>query len=245
VKSNVSSGNTGDHFAVRVSKAKPKRRAAGSTRRLRVPKRPASYHHGSLRQALLRAAERILERDGIQALTRRAAAREAGVSHAAQKNHFGDMTGLLSDLAAVGFQRIAAAMQASLRDTDSAGERLQAVGRGYVSFARAHPGLFRLMYRSERLDMSRPGLREAVAASGRVLHSAVGAVREESLGGTLTLAQAAHVASAWSLVHGFATLLLDGPLQRLMSQLPPGADPEALLQAMLDASTLKSMERWQ
>jgi len=46
-------------------------------------------------------------------------------------------------------------------------------------------------------------------------------------------------------VHGFATLLLDGPLQRLMSQLPPGADPEALLQAMLDASTLKSMERWQ
>jgi AcrR family transcriptional regulator len=235
----------GDHFAVRVSKAKPKRRATGSKRKVRVAKRPASYHHGSLRQALLRAAERILERDGIQALTRRAAAREAGVSHAAQKNHFGDMTGLLSDLAAIGFQRIAAAMQESLRDSSSPGERLEAVGRGYVSFARAHPGLFRLMYRSERLDMNHPALREAVAASGRVLHSAVGAVREESLEGTLTLAQAAHVASAWSLVHGFATLLLDGPLLRLMSQLPPGADPEALLQAMLDASTLKCMDRSQ
>jgi len=235
----------GDHFAVRVSKAKPKGRAAGSQRKVRVPKRPASYHHGSLRPALLRAAERILERDGIQALTRRAAAREAGVSHAAQKNHFGDMTGLLSDLAAVGFQRIAAAMHASQRDSHSPAERLEAVGRGYVSFARAHPGLFRLMYRSERLDMSRPALREAVAASGHVLHCAVGAVREESLGGTLTLAQAAHVASAWSLVHGFATLLLDGPLQRLMSQLPAVADPEALLQAMLDASTLKCRDRSQ
>jgi len=235
----------GDHFAVRASKATTKRRAVGSKRKRRLPKRPARYHHGALHQALLRAAERILERDGIQALTRRAAAREAGVSHAAQKNHFGDMTGLLSALAAVGFQRIAAAMQAGLPDTDSPGERLQAIGRGYVSFARAHPGLFRLMYRSERLDLNHAALREAVTASGRVLHSAVGAVRQESLAGTLTMAQAAHVASAWSLVHGFATLLLDGPLERLMSQLPPGADPDALLQAMLDASTLKGMDRWQ
>src|SRR5215813_1885712 len=232
----------GDHFAVRVSKAKPKGRAAGSQRKVRVPKRPASYHHGSLRPALLRAAERILERDGIQALTRRAAAREAGVSHAAQKNHFGDMTGLLSDLAAVGFQRIAAAMQASQRDSHSPAERLEAVGRGYVSFARAHPGLFRLMDRSERLDMSRPALRDALAASGRVLYGAVGAVREENLGGALTLAQAAHVASAWSLVHGFATLLLDGPLNRLMSQLPFGTDPDELLGTMLDASALKYVE---
>src|SRR5215475_14715061 len=111
----------GGHFAVRASKATTERRAAGSKRTPRVPKRPATYHHGALHQALLRAAERILERDGIQALTRRAAAREAGVSHAAQKNHFGDMTGLLSALAAVGFQRIAATMQAALLEKDPAG----------------------------------------------------------------------------------------------------------------------------
>jgi AcrR family transcriptional regulator len=206
---------------------------------LRVPKRPASYHHGSLREALLRAAERILQRDGIQGLTRRAAAREAGVSHAAQKNHFGDIAGLLSDLAAVGFQRIAATMQAGLRETDPPGARLEAIGRAYVTFARTHPELFLLMYRSERLDMSRPALRAAVAASARVLYGAVGAVREENLAGTLTLTQAAHVASAWSLVHGFAMLLLDGRLSRLMAHLPPGTDPDALLRAMLDTSTLK------
>jgi hypothetical protein len=99
------------------------------------------------------------------------------------------------------------------------------------------------MYRSERLDMSRPALRDALAASGRVLYGAVGAVREENLGGALTLAQAAHVASAWSLVHGFATLLLDGPLNRLMAQLPPGTDADALLRAVLDTSTLKNVER--
>ena len=228
---------------MRNAKAKAERFAPKASRKVHVPKRPATYHHGSLREALLRAAERILERDGIQGLTRRAAAREAGVSHAAPKNHFGDITGLLSDLAAVGFQRIAATMQAGVRETDPPGARLEAVGRGYVSFARAHPGLFRLMYRSERLDMSRPALHDAVAASGRVLCGAVGAVREENLGGSLTLPQAAHVASAWSLVHGFATLLLDGPLKRLMAQLPPGTDADALLRAMLDASTLKYVER--
>src|SRR5262244_4118626 len=60
-------------------------------------KRAAPYHHGSLREAMLRAAESILERDGIGGLTLRAAARKAGVSHAAPKNHFGDVMGLLSD----------------------------------------------------------------------------------------------------------------------------------------------------
>jgi AcrR family transcriptional regulator len=224
---------------VSTRKGRPETLVVKPRRKLRVPKRPASYHHGSLREALLRAAERILQRDGIQGLTRRAAAREAGVSHAAQKNHFGDIAGLLSDLAAVGFQRIAATMQAGLRETDPPGARLEAIGRAYVTFARTHPELFLLMYRSERLDMSRPALRAAVAASARVLYGAVGAVREENLAGTLTLTQAAHVASAWSLVHGFAMLLLDGRLSRLMAHLPPGTDPDALLRAMLDTSTLK------
>jgi AcrR family transcriptional regulator len=206
---------------------------------VRVPKRPATYHHGSLREALLRAAERILERDGIQGLTLRAAAREAGVSHAAPKNHFGDLSGLLSDLAAMGFERIAAAMASAPRDGDEPGARLIAVGRSYVAFARGHPGLFQLMYRSERLNMGRPALRDAVAAAGQVLFGAVGAVRGEQLTPNLTLLQGAHVASAWSLVHGFAMLLLDGRLARAM---PPDTDPDVLLATLLDASNLKDQD---
>ena len=143
------------------------------------------------------------------------------------------MTGLLSELATVGFQRITATMQVGLRETDSPDARLEAAGRGYVSFARAHPGLFLLMYRSERLNMTRPALQEAVAASRGVLHNAVGAVREETFKESLTLAQAAHIANAWSLVHGFAMLLLDGRLKQLMSRLPAGTDADALLRAML------------
>ena len=107
---------------------------AKAPRRVRKPKRPETYHHGSLRAALLQAAERILERDGIQGLTLRAAAREAGVSHAAPKNHFGDLAGLLSELAAVGFERFVATMQGNVRDDDPPAQRMAAIGRGYVTF---------------------------------------------------------------------------------------------------------------
>jgi AcrR family transcriptional regulator len=205
-------------------------------RRVPKPKRPESYHHGSLRQALLQAAERILERQGIQGLTLRAAAREAGVSHAAPKNHFGDLTGLLSELAAIGFQRFVGMQRANLDEGDSPDRRMAALGQGYVAFARAHPGLFLLMFRSERLDVARPALRAAIDVSSRVLSGAVAARRGETVESALTLPQAASIVAAWSLVHGFAMLLLDGRLQPLLARLPAGVDADALLAAILGGS---------
>jgi AcrR family transcriptional regulator len=219
-------------FGVKATTSKP-------GRKVRKPKRPETYHHGSLREALLQAAERILERDGIQGLTLRAAAREAGVSHAAPMNHFGDMTGLLSDLAAVGFERFVAAMTANVRDNGSPAARMQFIGHGYVQFARAHPGLFLLMFRGERLDMSRPALRAAVDASISVLSGAVGARRNESVEAGLTLPQAAHIVAAWSLVHGFAMLLLDGRLRPLLARLPAGVDATTLLDAIFSGAKAK------
>jgi AcrR family transcriptional regulator len=209
------------------------RRTRTGSRQAGRKARKAGYHHGALKQALLQAAERILERDGIGGLTLRGAAREAGVSHAAPKNHFGDMTGLVSELAAVGFARMAAAMQAGAAGCDTPDRRMDAIGRGYVAFARAHPGLFLLMFRSERLDLTRPALREAVAASSGVLSGAIGARRGERIEGPLTLPQAASIAAAWSLVHGFAMLLLDGRLRGLLARLPPGTGADALLAAIL------------
>src|SRR5262250_3757625 len=103
-----------------TTKRTPSRQALRAGKKRRRAKRAAPYHHGSLREAMLRAAESILERDGIGGLTLRAAAREAGVSHAAPKNHFGDVMGLLSDLAAVGFARFRAAMEAHVGKSDPA-----------------------------------------------------------------------------------------------------------------------------
>jgi AcrR family transcriptional regulator len=208
-------------------------------RKSRVPRNnvraPRPYHHGALPEALLQAAERILRRDGIQALTLRAAAREAGVSHAAPKNHFGDLSGLLSELAAVGFRQFTAMMLAGSRDNDPPQKRMEALGRGYVAFARAHPDLFLLMFRSERLDMMRPTLREAADQAGRVLAEAVATKREEKIEQGLTLGQAAGIVGAWSLVHGFAMLLLDGRLKTIMARLPSSTTEDRLLGAIFSA----------
>jgi len=190
------------------------------------------YHHGALRKALLEAAEEILDKEGISGLTLRAAARRAGASHAAPKNHFGDLTGLLSELAAIGFRRFGAELRAAAEAETDSDRRGLARGRAYVHFAERHPGLFQLMFRSERLDPSRPALREALDEAARALVETVDEGREESAD-MPPLAKAARMAAAWSLVHGFSMLLLDGRLTAIMRELPDGVGTEDLLTEML------------
>jgi AcrR family transcriptional regulator len=197
----------------------------------------SSYHHGALRDALLQAAERVLERDGLSGLTLRAVAREAGVSHAAPTHHFGDLTGLVSELAAIGFRQFNAAMSAASGTSTVPLERAMARAKAYVGYAQAHPGMYGLMFRTERLDMSRPSLHEAANASFAGLAGAIGASRHEHIEEeALSLDQAAAIARAWSLVHGFTMLLLDDRLSDILRRLPEGTDAETLLDAMLKAT---------
>jgi AcrR family transcriptional regulator len=193
------------------------------------------YHHGDLHEALLLAAKRVADREGMEGLTLRAVAREAGVSHAAPAHHFGDVTGLLSELAAIGFQRFRVAMTEAAAECRAEGaSEGEARAKAYVGFARDNPCLFQLMFRAERLDYERPMLKEASVQAFRNLASAVGAKRGEDVAPDhLTLAQAADIARLWSMVHGFAMLYLDGRLHNIMAGLPPGTTEEQLLAAML------------
>jgi AcrR family transcriptional regulator len=224
----------------RVRPAAKRATPARSGRKPGVPRTAAAseespYHHGALRDALLKAAETVLERDGLAGLTLRAVAREAGVSHAAPTHHFGDLTGLVSELAAIGFRQFNAAMAAA---GAAAGhtpmEKALARAKAYVAYAQAHPGMYGLMFRTERLDMKRPSLHEAAEASFAGLAGAIGASRQEQISEqALSLDQAAAIARAWSLVHGFTMLLLDDRLSDILRRLPKGTDVETLLDAML------------
>jgi hypothetical protein len=112
-----------------------------------------------------------------------------------------------------------------------------ASAKAYVAFAQAHPGMYGLMFRNERLDMTRPSLHEAATASFAGLARGVSASRQEKISGealeALSLDQAAAIARAWSLVHGFTMLLLDGRLKDILHRLPEGTAPGQLLEAML------------
>jgi len=213
---------------------------SGASKPSRKGARDQPYHHGDLRDALLQAAARIAAREGLQGLqglqglTLRAVAREAGVSHAAPAHHFGDVTGLISELAAIAFRRFSAALSEAAASASSPEEAAEGRARAYVGFARDNPCLFQLMFRTERLDHSRPALREAANDAFLNLARVVGERRHETVvPDHLTLAQAADIARMWSMVHGFAMLYLDGRLQDILDGLPPGTTAETLLAAML------------
>jgi AcrR family transcriptional regulator len=174
------------------------------------------YHHGSLKAALLDAADTLLDEGGVEAVSLREAARRAGVSAMAPYRHFADKEALLAALATRGFRAFGAALgDAAKASTDG----FAAMGRAYVRFALARPGRFRLMFGSGIGDRSRhPELCEAGERASRQLISAVTAS-----GRAGTDPQTAAI-RAWSLVHGLSHLLLDGML--------PDHDPEEIARAI-------------
>jgi len=115
---------------------------------------PRPYHHGDLRRALVDAAQRVLERDGPQALSLRAVAREAGVSPAAPYHHFKDKNDLMNALAEEGFHGLGDALKTEF-DLDP-DHHLGAMGLAYVKFARANPALYRVMYDCARNEDAMP-----------------------------------------------------------------------------------------
>ncbi|MFF1296757.1 MULTISPECIES: TetR/AcrR family transcriptional regulator [unclassified Streptomyces] len=179
--------------------------------------KPASrrpYHHGDLRRAILTAALDVIASDGPSALSLRDLARRAGVSHAAPAHHFGDRTGLLTAIAAEGFGLLATALREA-PDLKEAGVR-------YVRFAREHPAHFQVMFSPGLLRADDLELTTARTLTGDALREAVSGVDPEGIEPRL-----AGVA-AWSLAHGFATLLLghnlDGPVD--------GRDPEEVFRTL-------------
>jgi AcrR family transcriptional regulator len=196
---------------------------------------PRPYHHGDLRAALLAAGRQILEEGGPRALSFREAARRVGVSHAAPGHHFGSLQAYLGDCAASGFDQFTTELlQAASTQTDAV-ERLCAMARAYVRFARQHRAVFRLMF-----DRDSFGERtEALAMSGACAYGVlVEAVR--ALGPLPDAAELDHrIDAVWSVVHGVAALALENQVcRRAPAGAGAAADDDAPLQ--LAASTLRT-----
>ena len=188
-------------FMPEKAQAKPKSKA-------RKPAKPRAYHHGDLKAALVEAGARIVERDGVMALSLRGVAREAGVSQTAPYHHFADKEALLAEIAATGFRDLSAEMEVRGSAIAGASPRLGALGTAYVLFATENPGRFRLMFGPLIGEKAAyPALLEASLSSYQMIRAAVAAYLEEA-GRDAENPEAATMA-AWSLVHGLATLIND------------------------------------
>ncbi|WP_330230847.1 TetR/AcrR family transcriptional regulator [Nocardia sp. NBC_00508] len=176
-----------------------------------------SYHHGALRDALLAACLRLIETEGLAAVSLRRVAREAGVSTAAPYHHFPDRAALLATLSTQGFQLLGEQLAAARADAATPMAALTALADTYVRFSREQPAYFRLMFRPE---LSQPDKHpDAMAAGDAAFAVLADAIAECVRAGTLPTDKADTLAVMfWGLGHGLASLWLDGQLEKRAGQ---------------------------
>lgn len=165
-----------------------------------------TYHHGNLRRAALDRALKVVAERGPQALSLREIAADLGVSHTAPRHHFGSIKGLLTAIAAEGFDMLRGRLVA-LRE---AGAPFLEFGVAYVEFATENPAHFTVMFQPTLTDPNDSSLTEASQGAFNELRAGVAAIAPQS---TTELA-AALVTASWSMMHGLATLDLTGNLAR-------------------------------
>ncbi|WP_158883853.1 TetR/AcrR family transcriptional regulator [Amycolatopsis anabasis] len=176
-----------------------------------------AYHHGDLRNALIAAAAELAQSGGPASVTIRAAAKTVGVTPTAAYRHFAGHEELLAAAKERALELLAESMNAELARLPEIADpvlralvNLAAIGRGYLNFADAEPGLFRTCFAHgmamspspRRARENKPFLRLNEAMDDLVAAGYLPAERRPMAEVTV-----------WSVVHGLATLYLDGPLR--------------------------------
>lgn len=185
------------------------------------------YHHGNLREALIRAALDLIGQKGPAGFTFADAARAAGVSSAAPYRHYRDREALLADVARRGFELFAERLERAWADgRPNPFKAFENIGRAYLAFARDEAPYYSAMFEAGVPTDADPALREAGERAFGVLRRAA-----EALSAGLpadrrppALMVALHV---WALAHGIASLFARGDAGR--RSLPMA--PEELLEA--------------
>lgn len=165
----------------------------------------ASTKSESLRRTVLDAAVAISAASGPDAISMREVAREAGVSHQAPYHHFTDRSGIFAAICEEGFRQLSEALLAPRPSIDSN------MCESYVHFALQNPGHFRVMMRNDLCQLADyPNARIEADRAFNILIDEVKSLLGEGADNEVVKTQTAYM---WSVGHGLATLLLDGPLE--------------------------------
>lgn len=166
-----------------------------------------AYHHGNLRDAILRVARRELDLGAYDALSLRELAKRAGVTANAPYRHFASKEEILAELAAEGFRELTARFDA--HPEAEARRRLIELSDVYTGYALDCPHLYRLMFGMEKPAlMEHAPLHEAASACfGRLVEGVARAGRTGGIDDPRTLRRANAI---WAIVHGWARLAIDG-----------------------------------
>lgn len=165
-----------------------------------------SFHHGNLHEALLGSAILLLDEGGVDAVTIRATARKAGVSHAAPVNHFRDRRALLTSMAERLFHEMYEGIVSALATQNiRVADRIKVFADALLSYGVEHPNRYRLLWRCDVLDADDEGLNVAMDAIYDCLIAELSSGVDPSQFELDTIA-----ISLWSMCHGYVSLRLDG-----------------------------------
>ena len=188
-----------------------------------------SEQHGFVRRLVLDAAIAIIELEGAESLSMREVARRAGVSHQAPYHYFGDRSGIFAAISEEGFTGLAQAFR-DVHETEMPAAKAGFIA--YLNFAREHVGHFRVMFRNDICGVATHALTQTAADSAfDELRLMVSRITGPEIDPNKAFTFAAML---WSLSHGLATLVIDGPLP---NKVPPGTDLESQIQAVIDLSS--------
>ena len=176
-----------------------------------MPKKK-TYHHGDLKNALIKAGVDILAKDGVSGLSLRKVALKAGVSHAAPYAHFADKQALIAAISTEGFRQLYERMSVVAEEYKSRPEKqLIEVAWAYVQFAMDDPDRFKVMF-SGVLEKEKE-YTEFVAESQRNFQLVKMIVEANQVSGRLRSGDSELAAlSAWGIIHGFVMLLMEGQI---------------------------------
>ncbi|MFZ9170190.1 MAG: TetR/AcrR family transcriptional regulator [Ilumatobacteraceae bacterium] len=180
----------------------------------------------TLREKVIKAAVKYVADNGPDGLSFRQIAADAGVSHQAPYHHFGDRSAIFGEIALEGFRKFAAVMGAPAR-ADEDTENCVRLCERYVDFAIANKGHFRVMFRADLCQMHEsPETQKAADDAFATLLEAV----SEMVGDSASIDEIRVQATAmWSLAHGLATLIIDGPLENKIGKV---SDRRALVRSV-------------
>jgi AcrR family transcriptional regulator len=178
-----------------------------------MQKRAPEAPRQDLRELVLRASVELIDEQGLEALSMREVARRANVSHQAPYHHFADREAILAAICERGFEMLTERIKSARASADGAFDQLEAASVAYVEFACEHSAYFRVMFRPELVHKENyPKLMETADCAYQQVPHMLAACMKEGL--RVDPDEQSMALALWSMVHGCACLLIDGPLEK-------------------------------
>jgi AcrR family transcriptional regulator len=170
--------------------------------------RTAGQKHGDLKMELLKEGLTLLDAQGVEGVTIRAVARNAGVAHSAPANHFPSRRAMLTAIAAIVFADLADLTIAAITDlADKPEQAIQAFAETCFQFAFDTPNRYQLLWQRQLVDQDDPALAKEME---RVYSTLLSLLRQDQVNHRVDIETDA--IAIWSMIHGYISMRLDGNL---------------------------------